>query len=409
MKKDIKVAIVCDWLTTMGGAERVVLKLHEMFPDAPIYTSSYSPKRMPLFAQADVRTGFIQKLPFSSKHQLWPVLRRRYFSKLKLKDYDLVISSSGAEAKAVNMRLGDRRRKLGARKSPTPASRPPAPSTHSPTPNSQLPTPNNMKHPLHINYCHSPTQYYWVRPDEYLTAPTAGGIGFLNPLWRFGLKLLKPWMKRWDYLAAQNPDYMIANSTEVQKRIQKYYNRDSEVVWPPVDTKKFVAKPKTKRSGFLIVGRQVHHKRFDLAVKACTKLELPLTVIGNGPEHENLKSIAGPTITFLGHASDKTVAREFKTAEGYIFPQNDDFGIVAVEAMAAGTPVIAYKAGGALDTVKPGKTGLFFDEQTVESLTKVLKSWDKTTWNHNDIKLAASSFSTENFEKRLKQFIHRVI
>lgn len=365
---NLKVAIVCDWLTTMGGAERVVLELHKMYPDAPIYTSSYSPERMPLFADADVRTGFIQKIPFSNKHQFWPVLRRRYFSRLKLEGYDLVISSSGAEAKAVQVPNG-----------------------------------------VHINYCHSPTQYYWVRPDEYLTARSSGGVGLLNPLWRIGLKLLKPWMKRWDYLAAQNPDYIIANSSEVQKRIQKYYNRDSEVIHPPVNTERFAAKPSVKRSGFLIAGRQVHHKRFDLAVQACTDLNLSLRVIGDGPEHNHLKSIAGPTVTFLGRVSDQVMVREFQSAQGYIFPQNDDFGIVAVEALAAGTPVIAYRAGGALDTVQQDKTGVFFNEQTVESISEVLKNWDKNTWNHNDIKFSVSRFSLKKFEKRLNQFIHEVI
>ncbi len=339
-----------------------------MYPNAPIFTSSYASSRMPLFADADVRTSFIQKLPFSSKHQLWPVLRRFYFGRLKLRGYDLVISLSGAEAKATQVPDG-----------------------------------------IHINYCFSPTQYYWVRPDEYMTASTAGGVGLLDPLWRFGLKLLKPWMKRWDYLAAQQPDYMLTLSSAVQERIQKYYNRDSTIIYPPVAVGRLATKKNPpKRNGFLIVGRQVHHKRFDLAVETCTNLNLPLTVIGDGPEHENLKSIAGPTITFLTGVSDEAIVRHFQSAEGYIFPQEDDFGIVAAEAMAASTPVIAYKAGGALDIVRPGRTGLLFTEQTVESLSKILQSWSETSWNRNDLKLAASKFSSVNFKKHLKQFVEEL-
>lgn len=361
----LKVAIVCDWLTTMGGAERVVLELHKMFPKAPIYTSSYSPERMPLFKDADVHTGFIQILPYSTKHQLWPVLRRHYFERLELDEYDLVISSSGAEAKAVKVTKG-----------------------------------------IHINYCHSPTQYYWVRPDEYMSANTAGGIGLLNPVWRFGLKLLKPWMKRWDYLAAQKPDYILANSTAVKERIDKFYNRDSKVVYPPVDIERFKTDDKIiKRSGLVIAGRQVHHKRFDLAVQACSELGVELRVIGDGPEHERLKSMAGSTIKFLGRVSDEELIKQFQSAEGYIFPQEDDFGIVAVEAMAAGTPVVAYKAGGALDTVEEGKTGVFFEKQSVSSLSKAILRASKENWDYNGIAKNAAKFSSINFETELRDFI----
>lgn len=359
----LKVAIVCDWLTTMGGAERVVLELHKMFPDAPIYTSSYSPERMPLFEGADVRTGFIQKLPFSNKHQLWPVLRRRYFSKLVLEDYDLVISSSGAEAKAVKVPNG-----------------------------------------VHINYCHSPTQYYWVRPDEYMTAKTAGGLSFLDPVWRFGLKLLKPWMKRWDYLAAQNPDIILANSGAVKERILKYYDRDSEVAHPPVDTEKFAANISKKRNeSYLIVGRQVHHKRFDLAIEAANKAGVSLRVVGDGPEHESLAELAGDKVEMLGRLRDDELINEFQTAKGYIFPQEDDFGIVAAEAMAAGTPVIALKKGGALDTVVEGKTGTFFEEQTVQSLVKAIEKAEKTDWDRQKISEHAEIFNTQVFRDKISR------
>jgi len=368
--RNLKVAIVCDWLTNMGGAERVVLQLHKMFPEAPIYTSSYAPDKMPLFKGADIRTGLIQKLPFSHKHQLWPVLRRRYFGNLKLTDYDLIISSSGAEAKAINMGIS------GAKK------------------------------PAHIAYIHTPTQYYWVRPEEYLSAKTAGGLGVLDPVWRLGLRILKPSMKRWDYLAAQNPDLLIANSGAVARRIKKFYNRDSSVIWPPVEVEKFKPKSfKTKRRGFVIAGRQVHHKRFDLAVRACSELGLELRVIGGGPEHERLKSMAGKSVKFLGRVSDSELIRQLQNAEALIFPQEDDFGIVAVEAMAAGAPVIAYRAGGALDTVAEGKTGLFFDTQNTAELKRALKDFSKKTWDEEAISAHAGKFSAAKF----KESIYRII
>ncbi len=363
----MRVAIVCDWLTTMGGAERVVLELHKMFPDAPIYTSSYSPKRMPLFKEADVHTGFIQKLPFSNKHQLWPVLRRRYFSKLVLEGYDLVISSSGAEAKAVKVPNG-----------------------------------------VHVNYCHSPTQYYWVRPDEYMSAETAGGLSFLDPLWRLGLRLLKPWMKRWDYLAAQNPDVILANSSAVQKRILKYYDRDSEVVHPPVDIERFKPQKKVKKNeNYLIAGRQVHHKRFDLAIRACSEMGVGLHVAGDSPENERLKRLANKNVKFLGRVDDDELVREFQSAKGYIFPQEDDFGLVAVEAMSAGTPVIAYEAGGALDTVEAEVSGVFFDQQSVESLKEAITKFEKVSWDENKMMEHAKKFNSTEFRSKIKRVMKR--
>jgi glycosyltransferase involved in cell wall biosynthesis len=302
MKPNPKVAIVCDWLTGTGGAERVVLELHKMFPDAPIYTSQYNkdPKIWygdKWFSDADVRTLWLQRLPKAFKKFL-PVLRARAFSHLDLSDYDLVISSSGAEAKAV---------KTG-------------PKTK------------------HVCYCHAPTHYYWNRYNEYLKNP---GFGIFNFLARLGLRLLVDPMRRWDYKAAQKPDYFVANSSYTKKQIKKYYGRDAEVIHPPVDIERFKPKGKAIKNGFLIAGRQTPYKRFDLAVAACTQLNVPLTVIGNGPEHNKLVGMAGPRVTFLNKVADKDMPHYFQRASAFIFPGIDDFGIVAVEALAAGTPVIA--------------------------------------------------------------------
>jgi glycosyltransferase involved in cell wall biosynthesis len=366
---NLKVAVVCDWLTGTGGAERVVLEFHKMFPDAPIYTSQYNkdPKIWygdKWFADADVRTLWLQRLPKALKKFL-PVLRARAFSRLDLSEYDLVISSSGAEAKGV---------KTG---------------------------PNTV----HVTYCHAPTHYYWSRYDEYLKNP---GFGILNPLAYFGLRILNGPMRRWDYKAAQKPNYFIANSTHTKNEIKKYYNRDAVVIYPPVDVERFKPSGKIIKSGFLIAGRQTPYKRFDLAVEACTKLGVPLTVIGNGPEHDNLVDKAGPRVHFLNKVADSDMARHFQRAEAFIFPGIDDFGIVAVEALSAGTPVIACKAGGALDYVKEGKTGLFFEEQTVESLIETIKNFDSSKFKPNSIAKSTTKFSTENFTKNIQTYLENL-
>jgi glycosyltransferase involved in cell wall biosynthesis len=246
---------------------------------------------------------------------------------------------------------------------------------------------------------HAPTHYYWSRYDDYLRNP---GFGAFDWLARLGLKLLVGPLRRWDLRAAQRPDLIIANSTHTQTKIKEYYGRDSVVVFPPVDTERFAALPNTQRSGFVVAGRQTPYKRIDLAVAACTIGNRSLTVIGTGPEHEKLRAMAGPTITFVTDASDKDVANYFAGAEAFIFPGLDDFGIVAVEAMAAGTPVIAYRAGGALDYVQPGLTGMFFEQQTPESLAASLKAFDAGDYAADDIKAVASRFSAENFQKNLR-------
>lgn len=357
----MKVAIVCDWLTGVGGAELVVLEFHKLYPEAPIYTSQYDPKSIDWFKKADVRTLWLQKLPKSLKKFL-PYLRGRAFSKLDLSEYDLVLSSSGAEAKFV---------KTGART-------------------------------IHICYCHAPTHYYWSRYDDYIKNP---GFGPLNFLARFGLKLLVGNLRRKDLAAAKRPDFLIGNSTHIQKEIKKYYERESSVIHPPVDVDYFKSKRANKRHGFVVAGRQTPYKQINLAVQACTNLGLPLTVIGNGPEHAKLKSIAGPTVRFTGHASREQVRAYFQTAEAFIFPGLDDFGIVAVEALAAGTPVVAYKAGGALDYVQPEKNGLFFDKPSVSSLEATLKKFQDLSFVPESVMATAKPFDEQRFKKELRTFI----
>lgn len=368
----MKVAIVCDWLLGTGGAERVVSELHKMFPKAPIYTSQYNsnPKIWfggKWFASADIRTTWLQKLPKNLKKFL-PVLRAWTFSRLNLDDYDLVISSSGAEAKFIKV----------------------------------------SGSATHITYCHAPTHYYWSRYDDYLKHP---GFGKLDPLARLGLKLLVGPMRRWDYKAARRPDYFIANSNYTKDQIKKYYGRDATVIHPPVDIELFQQRTKKnneRRKGFVTAGRQTPYKKIDLAVKAATKLNVPLVVIGRGPDHAKLGRLAGRSVIFLTNVSDEEMPKKFASAEAFIFPVDDDFGIVAVEAMAAGTPVIAYNAGGALDYINK-TSGLLFKEQTADSLAKAMEKFSKLSFNHSQIAEQAKKFSAGNFRHNMGNYIKQSV
>jgi glycosyltransferase involved in cell wall biosynthesis len=365
MNQDLKVAIVCDWLTGIGGAERVVLELHKLYPKAPIYTSQYDPNAIDWFVGADVRTLWLQRLPKSLKKFL-PVLRAIAFRRLDLSSYDLVISSSGAEAKAV---------KTG-------------------------------KNTIHICYSHAPTHYYWMRYNEYLKNP---GFGRLDWLARISLKILVGPLRWLDYRAAQRPNYLIANSNFTKSQIKKYYNRDSEVIFPPVDIDRFKnSVDQSERKGFVTIGRQTPYKRIDLAVGAATKLNLLITIVGNGPDHQKLVDMAGPSVKFITDASDQDIAMYVSKAEGFIFPGIDDFGIVAVEALAAGTPVVAYRDGGATDYIVEGLNGQFFNHQTVDSLCKAIDSFDNNKFDSEKVKQFALKFSVLEFRRNVTDFL-RVI
>ncbi|MBP9761645.1 glycosyltransferase [Candidatus Saccharibacteria bacterium] len=359
-RQKIRVAIVHDWLVD-GGAELVVEQLHRLYPDAPIYTS-YATREWQKRLDGAVVTSWLQ--PFGKLRKFLPILRIWYFSRLKLVGYDIVISSSGAEAKGIKVPAGT----------------------------------------LHVNYCHAPTHYYWSRYDEYMRRP---GFGMFDPLARLGLWLFVRPLRRWDFKAAQRPDYIIANSTHIQREIQKYYGRDSTVIHPPVYFERFQKRTgdQRKRKGFIIAGRQTPYKRFDLAVVACTKLGLPLTVIGTGPDHARLRRLAGKSVIFLGKVSDDVLAQEFANSGALIFPGLEDFGITALEAMAAGMPVLAHKGGGALDFIKPGVTGEFFETQTAKSLALALKRFDVNGYSSAAIRAYAQKFSKERFASQMKKYL----
>lgn len=365
--KQPRIAIVHDWLTNMGGAERVVLALHESFPSAPIYTSVYEPEALPLFKGLDIRTTRLQKWPRSLRrlHKLFPMLRVNAFRDLDLSEFDIIISSSSAESKQVQKTREDQ---------------------------------------VHICYCHTPIRYYWSHYAEYKKDP---GLGKLNWFAKLAMPLLVPGLKKSDYHAAQNVDVFVANSTEVQNRIREYYGKSAVVVHPPVDSERFakVSKPLSKRSGYVALGRQVPYKRIDLAVAACSELGLPLTVIGSGSEHERLVTMAGPTVEFVEGASDEAVAAYLGSAKGFIFPAEEDFGIVQVEALAAGTPVIAFASGGSKDIVKDGEGGVTFDTQSVESLQTALMTAEKTSFEPAKLQRIAKRFHKSLFITKIRKIV----
>lgn len=363
-----KIAIVADWLTNMGGAEKVVLALHEAFPDAPIYTSTYVPEKMPEFAGLDIRTTSLQNLPGPLKklHKFFPMQRVRAFRELDLTEFDIIISSSSAEAKQVRKTRPDQ---------------------------------------VHICYCHTPIRYYWSHYDDYRQDP---GFGKLNWLIRLAMPFFVPPLRDADYKAAQDVDLFVANSTEVQRRIKKYYGRDSTVIHPPVDVNRFT--PARERGNYYVaLGRQVPYKRIDLAVSAATELNVPLRVYGNGSEHERLVHMAGPTVQFFTDrftdASDAAVTEALNAAKGFIFPAEEDFGIVQVEALAAGAPVIALSRGGTKDIVEEGVSGVLFRDQNPDAVANAIRYAEKREFLPGTLRRKARRFDKSLFITKIRKVV----
>lgn len=366
-----KIAIVTDWITDLGGVARVDLALLEAFPNADIYTSVYEPDPLlaALYAGKRVHTSWLQKLPRSLRkfHKLVPMLRVKAFRDLDLSAYDIIISSSSAESKQV------RKTRDGQ---------------------------------VHICYCHTPIRYYWVSPKDYMRDP---GFGWLNWPARIGFWLMKPSLKRADYQAAQTVDVFVANSTEVKRRIKKYYNRDSIVVNPPVQYERFAphAKRLDDRAYYLAHGRQVlPYKTPEIAIRACNELGLPLIVSGGGPDHERLKSIAGPTVSFEHFPSDERVTELFCGAKAYLFPVEEDFGVVMVESLAAGTPVIAYARGGSEDIVQDGRNGITFTPRTTTALVDAIKRFEAMSFQPATVQRTAKRFHRQLFIQKMRKIVH---
>ena len=462
--KNLKVALVCDWLTVVGGAEQVLREIHHLFPSAPIYTSQYRPKGIDWFKDAEVKTGWINLFPAFLRRFIAP-LRQGYFKHLDLTEYDLVISVSGCDAKYVKTKPG-----------------------------------------AHFCYCHVPTQYYWGKTEEYQKDP---GFGPLNFFIRPIFKLLLPRLRKKDLEAAARPDHYITISEFAKAEIKKFYKREAEVIYPPVNTKIFseVAKYKNIRQGncqiiqqhqnrksqieqkkyhhiksdtsqieteiyqnikvdtrqcetvensqalksqdlnsdpcgcssgyFINFSRQVGWKRLDLAILACLKENQPLILIGDGPEHKNLERLASrnPKLITLHSVMPQSELKEYlKNAKAFIFPSEEPFGIAPVEALAAGCPVIAFNQGGAKDYILDGKNGLFFEQQSVDSLAKSIKKFnqiysesenrteknkEKSTVKNQaphssllspqEISETAEKFSNQHFKTQLKHYIKETL
>ena len=357
----MRVAIVHDFLMQMGGAEKVVEVFHDLFPDAPVFTSAYDPEAMPRAYRAwDIRTSFLQKLPAKRlTHRAALLLYPTAFESFDLSSYDLVLSSSSAFSKGVI----------------------------------------TQPHTTHICYTHSPMRYAWATSSyvekERISSP-------LRSLLAPGLHYLRTW----DAIAAMRVDRYIANSSAVARRIRKFYRREAEVVHPPVDTDRFQLAPRGEVGDYgIVASRLVPYKRVDLAVRAFTKLGRPLKVIGTGRQLESLKAIAGPTIQFLGYVPDSKLPGLIARAKMYLMPGEEDFGIAPVEANASGVPVVAYAAGGALDVQVEGKSGVLFRPQTVEALCGAIESAYQTEWDPDVIRQNAMRFDTPSFRAKIQHVI----
>lgn len=357
----MRVALVHDYLTELGGAERVLQALGEIFPHAPIYTLIYDEKTTGgLFRNRRIHTSFLQRLPFArTRHRNYAWLMPLAVEQFDLGRYDLVISDSASYAKGIVTK----------------------------------------PHTVHISYCHTPIRYAWDDSHRYVKEFP------LPSIFRGLVPIFLNYLRVWDKEAALRVDAFIANSSFVRERIRKYYRVDAEVIHPPVDVDFFGAVLRDPKDYFLAAGRLVAYKRFDLAVKTFNELRRPLVVAGDGPELKRLKAIAGPTITFTGRLADDALRKLYAEARALIFPQEEDFGITAIEAMAAGTPVIAFRGGGALEHVEEGKTGTFFDHERPGTLARAVEQFLGMPFDSDAIRAHARLFSKQAFKENMQRFI----
>lgn len=355
----MNIALVHDWITNISGAERVLLELSDIFPNAPIYTSVLDKNAAKSFSGKKIYTSFLQQIPFiKNKRTILIPFTPFAFEQFDLSDYDLVISSSTMASKGVLTK----------------------PQT------------------IHICYCHTPPRYLWDPDIDTRAAKGYAKALRVNTMHK---------MRIWDRVAADRVDYFIANSNFVRDRIKKYYKRDAKVIYPPVSIERFKIAKEIK-DYFLYVGRLVDYKRCDLAVAAFNKLKLPLYIIGEGPEKARLESMAESNIKFLGHLSDWEIEKFYSEAKAFIFTTEEDFGIVPVEAMASGRPVIAFSGGGATETVIDGATGVFFDQQSCESLSQAVDKFQKLKFDSGVIRKQAEKFSSKQFKKEMIEYTSKV-
>ncbi|MGV3504252.1 MAG: glycosyltransferase family 4 protein [Adhaeribacter sp.] len=361
-----KIAIVHDWLPLIGGAEKVLQEIHTGFP-GDIYTLMKNDEALKgsYFAGLPLHTSFIQNLPFAkTKYRNYLPLFPMAIEGFDLSDYELVISSSYAVAKGVL---------------------------------------TNSKQ-LHICYCHSPVRYAWDLYFQYLKESNLQS-GFKSLL----VKCTLHYLRMWDLSTANRPDYYIANSHFVARRIKKLYNQDSTVIYPPVDTSRFTLEEQ-KEDFYLTASRMVPYKKIDLIVAAFTAMpDKKLVVIGDGPDFKKIQAKAGPNVELLGYQEFALLREKMQKAKAFVFAAEEDFGITPVEAQACGTPVIAFRGGGATETIVAGQTGLFFDRQTVSSLVEAVNAFEKQVgmFKPAAIRQQAEKFSTVVFQKKFSDFIEQ--
>jgi len=362
----MKLAITADWFTVFGGAEHVLAECAVLWPDAPFFTTVARPERLgPLCTRHIHVTGLQTWYRLLRTHQVLLPWMPRAIESIDLTGFDVILSSSHAVAKGIV---------------------PPSSA-------------------VHVCYCHTPMRYAWEMEDQYLKDFRVPF--FLRRILKNKLRALR----RWDLTTAKRVDVFIANSTETQQRIKRIYERDSVVLPPPVNDK-FLQSPLVpvkERAGYIAIGRLVPYKRFDVLIEAANRLPFPLQIAGIGSEESRLKSIAGPTVTFLGFVSDADLPSLYANAKALLFPQDEDAGIVPLEAQACGTPVIAYGKGGALDSIIDTKTGIFFADQTVESLCNAIAQFETMTFKPESIRKHAEQFSAARFRETLKEIIEKAV
>ena len=362
MSQAPRVAIIHDWLNQVGGAENVLEELHGLFPDAPIYTSMYWPKAMPAhYRQWEIHTTWLDYIQLSKTHHQWFLLAYPLaFRTLDLSYYDLVISNKSAFCLNVQVRPDAK----------------------------------------HLCYCLTPTRFVW-NFDAYVRGEGAGWLA------RRLVPPFLPYLRHVERRAAGRIYAFAAISDAIRQRVKHYYDRTAEIIYPPVATERFHANTTLPEDFFLVVSRLIPYKRIDLAVQAFNQLGLPLVIIGDGRDRAKLEAMAQPNIRFLGRL-DNTATDDYRyRCRAFIFPGEDDFGIAPVEAMAAGRPVVAYAAGGALDTVIDGTTGVFFKAANAGSLAFAVQRLVGLTFDPAAIQAHARQFSTDNFRKAFMEFVKR--
>ncbi len=361
-----KIAIVCDWIKDWGWAELVLEQVLESFPEADIFTSVFFQDNNPIFKDRKITTSFIQKIAFLNKsHKLALSYRPLAFESFDLSEYDIVISLTSAESKWV------------------------------------ITKPNT----LHICYCHTPTRYFWSHYHEYLNMME---FWILNFFWKWLMPKMVHKLRQWDYLAAQRPDYFIANSQNTADRIKKYYDREGEVIYPWIEIKEFKLNEK-KDDFYLYVWRCIPYKKFDLIVEAFNKNGRKLILVTNTDNklYRELREKSKDNIEWKFNISNEEKNELFSQAKAFLFPPEEDFGLVPIEAMACWTPVIAYKKWGALETVIDKKTGLFFNKQTSNSLNKQIENFEEMNFDAKFIREHAEKFNKEIFKENILKFINK--